>query len=136
MQTAVRLTKLSILLIDERNYRIKGLEKSIVYIRKLADVAVLNKLQIHNSANAVYFSEYKHSRYVSKLWLEERKKLVDHKGKVVEAPGFYHDGEPIGDIIHVYEPQLPLVPELSFLKYREIREEEYIFSRRDDCFRR
>jgi hypothetical protein len=121
-----------IMLIDERLYKINQFRSSGYPIRDLSDVAKINKLQIHNATSAIYFSDFKYSRYVSELWRQEQKTLVDHKGKLVEAPGFYHNGESMGDIIHSFEEQLPLVPKFSFLKYFEIPEREYRFSRRKD----
>jgi uncharacterized protein DUF4238 len=120
----------SIILIDGKVYRIKGLRNSIVKMRNLADVAALNKLEVHNATSAVYFSEYRFSQYVSNLWRQERKRLADHQGKVVEAPGFDENGEPIGDIFHSFQPQLPLIPRLSFLEYRELPAKEYRFGSR------
>jgi hypothetical protein len=121
-----------VMLIDERSYKINKFRSSDYRIRELSDVAQINKLQIHNAASAIYFSDFKYSRYVAELWRQEQEKLVDHKGKIVEAPGYYHNGEALGDILHSFEEQLPLVPKLSFLKYVEVPEREYQFSRRKD----
>ncbi len=120
------------MLIDERAYKIKKLRNSILFIRELRDIAAINKMQIHNAVSAVFFSNLKYSQYVHWIWRQEREKLVDHKGKVVEAPGFDHTGKPIGDIFHSFEEQLPFIPKLSFLEYQEIPEEEYRFSRREE----
>jgi len=122
-----------LMLIDQNSYRIKKLKHNNLSIRNNADVAKINKLQIHNSANAVYFSKYKYKNYVYGLWNQEKSRLQPHEGKVVEAPGFYHTGEPMeGDILHVYEKQLPLVPRFSFLDYEETEENEYKFERRKE----
>lgn len=121
-----------LMLIDERAYKIKKLRNSILPVRNKTDIAAINKLQLHNATSAVYFSNFKYSQYVCGLWKQEKAKLVDHKGKVVEAPGFYHTGEPMGDILHSFEEQLPFMPRLSFIEYQEVREEEYRFSRRGE----
>ena len=120
------------MLIDSRVYKIKKLRNFLVMIRDKKDIAAINKLQIHNAASAVYFSKFKYSQYVCGLWKQEKAKLADHKGKVVEAPGIDHTGEPIGDILHSFEEQLPFIPRLSFLEYQEVPEEQYIFSRREE----
>lgn len=122
----------SVMLVDEKKYRIKGFRKSIVSVRNLSDIAALNKLQIHNATSAVYFSDYKYSGYVSQLWRQEKNRLRDHKDSFAEVPGFDHNGQPLGYIFHSFEPQLPFIPKLSFLRYGEISEEDYTFSRREE----
>jgi hypothetical protein len=121
-----------VMLIDEAAYKIKKFHSSVYSVRNLRDVALINKLQIHNAASAVYFSEHRYSQYATELWRQEKTKLIDHIGKVVEAPGIDHNGEPMGDIIHSFEEQLPLIPKFSFLEYKEMPESEYQFSRRQD----
>ena len=93
----------SIMLLDERAYKIKKFRNSILPVRNLIDIAALNKLQIHNASIAVYFSDYQYSRYASELWRQEMVRLIDHRGKVVEAPCVDHNEEPMGDIVHSFE---------------------------------
>lgn len=121
-----------VMLIDERAYKIKRFRTSRYSVRNLRDISLINRLQIHNSASAVYFSNIKYSQYVEALWQQEKARLIDHIGKVVEAPGIDHNGQPMGDIMHSFEEQLPLVPRFSFLDYREVPEEEYQFGRRKE----
>ena len=121
-----------VMLIDAAAYKLKKLNSSVHSIRNLRDVALINKLQIHNSASAVYFSDFQYSQYVVELWRQEKTRLIDHIGKVVEAPGIDHNGEPMGDIIHAFEEQLPLIPKFSFLEYREVPENEYQFTSREE----
>ncbi|HFQ5357706.1 TPA: DUF4238 domain-containing protein [Vibrio vulnificus] len=121
-----------LILLDVVAYRIKKFREGIYPIRSLADVAALNKLQIHNALSTVYFDDMKYSKYVESLWRDEKSSLCDHQGKVVEAPGFYHDGEDAGDIMHAYEPQLPLIPNLSFLDYKEFDPQEFDFITREN----
>lgn len=123
-----------VMLIDPNSYQIKNLRNYSIPILKSADIDAINRLQIHNAASAVYFSNIKWARYVSGLWKQENKKLVDHKGNVVEAPGFNHDGQPMGDIIHSFEQQLPFIPRFSFLGYQEVPEDKYRFSRREEKY--
>lgn len=121
----------SIMLLDKRTYKIKRFRNSILPVKNFRDIAALNKLQIHNASIAVYFSDYQYSHYISELWREEKARLVNHRGKVVEAPGIDHNGEPMGDIIHSFEEQLPFIPRFSFLEYQELPEKEYRFSMRE-----
>lgn len=99
-------------------------------ITKLEDIAALNKLQIHNANSSVYFSDYKYCGYVSELWRQEKRRLVEHHGYVNLAPGFSHDGEPLGDICHSFEKQLLYIPKFTFLNYQMLPEMKYRFARR------
>jgi len=119
----------AVLLVDTSVYKVKKRNNSVVRVVSHKDIASLNKLQIHNATNAVYFSEFKYSRYVEELWRQESKKLTDHRGMVVEAPGVYANGEPMGDIIHTFDRQLPLIPRLSILQYTESSEDTHELSR-------
>lgn len=119
-----------IMLIDERNYRIKKINDTVLPVTKLEDISALNKLQIHNASSSIYFSDYNHCCYVSELWRQEKRRLVEHQGYVNIAPGFNHNGEPLGDICHSFEKQLPYIPKFSFLKYQMLPEMKYRFARR------
>lgn len=121
----------SIMLIDDRKYRMKNIRGSILAVKDLKDVAALNKLQIHNAFSSVYFSDYQYSDYVKNLWRKEQQRLVEHKGKVFEIPEF-DNGEVASTLIHSFEPQLPFIPKFSFLDYQELPENYYRFSRRDN----
>lgn len=122
-----------VMLIDRNIYKIKKLRGNTLSVRSLQDISMINKLQIHNSVSAVYFSDFKYSQYIKELWQQENDRLVDHVGKVVEAPGYDHNGNSMGDILHFFEEQLPFIPKLSFLAYDEAPEEEecYFINRKD-----
>lgn len=117
--------------LDESVYRIKRRVADFLPLRDLMDVSALNRLQIQNASSAVYFHDYALAPYVVSLWQQERGRLADNRGAVVEAPGFDQHGEPMGDIIHSFEKQLPLIPRLSFLQYVEVPEREHRFMRRE-----
>ena len=57
---------------------------------------------------------------------------MQHNGKVVEAPSIDENSNYAGEIMHAFEEQLPLVPKLSFLRYTELKEYDYAFSRREN----
>lgn len=121
-----------LMLIDVHCYTVKGVRGSKLPLRNLKDVLVLNKLQLHHSSSVIYFHDYHLSNYASEIWRSEKTKLVDHTGKVNQAPGIDESGTAMGDIIHSYEDQLPLVPSFTFLKYSSITENEYVFSTREE----
>jgi hypothetical protein len=127
--------KITLLLFDSACYSVKGARDHQIQIRDLRDVAALNKLQIHAASTCVYFHDKEMERYVKHLWEEEEKSLRNHEGTVIEAPG-YHAGtrDAVGDILHIFEPQLPYRLRLSFLKYQEADERDYRFSLRSDRY--
>lgn len=118
-------SKRCMMLIDKGCYRVRKLKRTTLAVREIDDVSALNKLQIHNATNAVYFCGAQHSDYLGSIWRQERERLTTHEGKVVEAPGYYEDGERLGDIVHFYDEQLNYVPKLSFLSYAEGTEVKY-----------
>jgi len=123
-------TKHCIMLIDEKKYQIKKLHGTVLAIRNLKDLAVLNKLQIHNAFSSIYFSDIQYSEYVKHLWTQEKKNLIELEFKVTEIPEFDNKGELTSYLIHSFEPQLPFIPKLSFLDYQELPEKDYKFNRR------
>lgn len=120
------------MLLDAGVYRLKRQTADFLPVRDLVDVSVLNRLQIQNASFAVYFHDAKFAQYVVSLWQQERARLADNRGVVVEAPGFDQNGQPAGGIFHTFEKQLPLIPRLSFLRYIEMPEREYRFARRQE----
>lgn len=54
------------MLIDEREYKIKGFRSSKYSICDFRGISLINRLQIH--ASAVYFSNIKYGQYVAALW--------------------------------------------------------------------
>lgn len=118
--------------LDESVYQLTRRTADFLPVRDLLDVSILNRLQIQNASSAVYFHDYTFAPYVVSLWRQERPRLADNRGAVVEAPGFDHNGQPMGDIFHSFEKQLPLIPRLGFLRYIEEPEREYRFSRREE----
>lgn len=121
-----------LLLLDPAVYEVQGVSNLKVEIKNNQDVEQLNKLQIHNAFHNVYFSDHRYAEYVKKLWSEERGSLIKAEDKFVEAPGYDQDGNPMGDIIHIYEPLLPFRLNLSFLKFDVVSDEEYKFARRHE----
>ena len=106
------------LLVDAEVYRVRASANNRVSVRDLRDVAALNKLQLHAASGCVYFEEERFSGYVKALWAEEHKRLTKHAGSVAQAPGFdAQTREPLGEIVHAFQPQLAYRPLLSFLKH-------------------
>ena len=127
--------KVSLALVDSDRYTVKRLRDHQVCLHDLRDVAALNKLQIHGASTCAYFHDDAMARYVSHLWEDEGRSLSEHAGKVVEAPGCdANSGEPLGDILHTFQPQLPFHLRLSFLNWQQADEHQYRFSRRSERY--
>lgn len=126
-------SKIGILIIDHIAYNLKGGIKDTFPIKDLKDISALNRLQLHNASNAIYFSDHKLSDYVQSLWSQEKHRLKDHnRGQIKFGPieeTNNGDGS-TSQLLHYYEPQLPFIPKLSFLKYKEISEDDYQFNSR------
>jgi hypothetical protein len=123
-----------LLLLDPEVYQVKKLKENHISVEMKNDVDKLNKLQLHNSLNVVYFPDYRHSDYLRGLWRQEKESLAPLEDRFVEAPGFDHDGNPIGNIVHVYEPLLPFRLKLSFLKHDIVDDNNFKFQRRQEKF--
>lgn len=121
----------AILLLDGSTYGLKGKFFPSKVLRELRDVMEINKLQIHSASSAIYFGSTAYAGYVQELWRQERHRLSNNAGRVVEAPAADHRGELTGnEIMHSYQPQLNFMPNLSFLRYSRHGDDKYVFSRR------
>ncbi len=121
-----------LLLLDPMAYHVYTGHDYIVHVESLDDVNQLNKLQIHNSFKSVYFGDYKFAAYMKSLWVEERSCLAKAEDRFIQAPGYDQSGNPIGDIIHIYEPLLPFRLRLSFLTHDIIGDGDFKFARRHE----
>jgi hypothetical protein len=118
-------------LLDPNCYQVRGGRGSCVQVRDLRDVLALNQLQIHAASNCVYFSDFRFAPYVAEAWRQERKRLTNHTGMVIEAPGRdAATGDSIGDIVHGFQPQLAYPLKLTFLKHEVHGDDGYAFMRR------
>ncbi|WP_457867668.1 DUF4238 domain-containing protein [Pseudomonas aeruginosa] len=123
-------TDQALMLIDESTYTIKGsIRNGIIKLKNLSDLRQLNKLQIHNATSAVYFHDIKYADYVKSLWQETKPKLTNIRGKIYEGP-MRVDGRE-AEVIHTYDQQLPLIPNLTFLKYEEFPADSNFIARRN-----
>ena len=87
-------------------------------IFRIADVSLLNALQIHSAEENVYFSDSSAQTYVREMLSAHRQSLQDHRGGfAIHSPGkVLIDGVPnAGEVLHSFEPQLPITLDLSFI---------------------
>lgn len=124
-----------LMLVDPTCYKIQKIRNNRVQVREFRDVVSLNKLQLHAASSCIYFRDFQYARYVSEIWRQEQQRFRPHAGVVIEAPSFdAKNGEPLGDIVHGFEPQLPFPFSLSFLQHPVLGDEEYRFGRREDMY--
>lgn len=107
-----------VLLYDAAVYTPDYAAAGCIDVFRLADVSLLNALQIHSAEENIYFSDISAETYVHELLFAHRRLLQDHRGKfVIHSPGtVLITGVPnTGEVLHVFEPQLPITLDLSFM---------------------
>ncbi|CAN7677346.1 DUF4238 domain-containing protein [Caballeronia sp. LjRoot29] len=124
----------SLLLLDPAVYRTRGMKRNTIIIRSSRDVISMNKLQLHSASSCVYFHDGSFSGYVAELWRQEQNRIKPSVAKVVETPGFDHDGNPIGDVVHNFQAHLNYRLALTFLEHQTLDDRQYRFSRRGDRY--
>lgn len=122
---------LVLMLIDKKRYTLFDCEKNRIAINNINDVISLNKLQIHNSSNSIYYSNSLFSSKYKEIWLNEKNSLTSNKDALNEYPEYDKTGEMKTKLIHNFEAQLPFFPDFTFLYYEPCNEREYKFSRRE-----
>lgn len=68
-------SKKCILLLDEEKYTGSLIKNYFFDIQNEIDINIINKLQIHNSTNSIYFSDIKNEEYIRNLYIEEKNEL-------------------------------------------------------------
>ena len=112
-------TRTQVLLYDSRVYRPDYSSEGCIDILRKADVSQLNALQIHASWQNVYYADVKCEDYLETLLSLHRPLLQDHRGGfgVYGEGGILIHGIPnVGEVMHIFEPQLPVTLDLSFLQ--------------------
>ncbi len=109
--------KTHLLLYDSAVYSPDYTSAGCIDIFNKPDVSQLNALQSHASQDNVYFSDLAHEEYICELLTAHRALLRNQRGEfVVHGSGeMLIDGRPNeGELLHIFEPQLPVTPDLSF----------------------
>jgi hypothetical protein len=118
-----------LMLIDNQAYSGRYADSLHVDISQPSDVSQLNALQVHNSLDAVYFVDRKHAAYVSDLWQTEKPRVVQPKNRLQFVKAQLVDGS-IADVYHMFEPQLNVGLDLSFIECTPIYPADYRFRHR------
>ena len=105
-----------IMLFDQKVYRLKGLARHQIFVKKLQDVFSLNLLQLQNADSAVYFSSPDDEMYVKLLFESTKNKFTQPMLNIVESESFNPDVTMQDNGAHEFERQLPSIPRLSFME--------------------
>ncbi len=125
----------AILMFDAKAYSGPALMADIVTTSKDSDVWQLNMLQLHHSEHCLYFRDPRSASYVEGLWSTSRRKCKPLLGRMhVHPPGSrLIDGRPNrGELLHVFDPHLPVRLDLSFLKTDSVAAMDYHIRRRSE----
>lgn len=109
-------------LYDPEAYEITGGSASIVIdIHNEEDVHQINKLQMHESYNSVYFGSHIHENYVTALWQEETSRLSRDEKSVTPVPEINLNGMLTGRIVQaISHPEPNFYPDLSFITSKDL----------------
>jgi len=111
-------SRTQVLLYDAAVYTPDYSSAGCIDIIRIADVSLLNSLQIHSAEENVYFSDVNADTCVRAMLSAHPRILPDHRGGfIIHGPGkILIDGVPsTGEVLHIFEPQLPITLDLSFM---------------------
>lgn len=115
-----------LLLIDEKKYYGDLIGNNYFEIKNEFDIDSLNKLQLHHSLNSIYFSDNLSDQYIKKIWKQQKNSFVDLLGHFQNISSVDRYGKKNGEILHMYEEQIPFEMNLSFLKSVDLSNERTI----------
>lgn len=116
-----------VLLYDADVYTPEYSTASCIDIFRISDVSILNALQLHAAEKNIFFSDTSAQAYIRELLSAHRRILQDHQGKFVvhDSGKVLIDGiTNVGEVLHVFEPQLPITLDLSFISTASMRPNE------------
>lgn len=112
-------TKTQLLLFDSAVYECPMSQRHTVELIEESDVAQLNALQVHAAQENIYFVDESSSEYTERLCAAHRSLRQDaHSEFLVHQPNsdILSESARHGELMHIYEPQLPLRVDFSFLR--------------------
>lgn len=120
-----------LLLVDEKKYYGDLIGKGYFEIKNEFDIDSLNKLQLHHSLNSIYCSDNLSEQYIKKIWKQQKNSFVDLFGRFQNLDSVDQYGKKNGEILHMYEEQIPFEMNLSFLKSVDLSNERIIPNHRN-----
>ena len=98
-----------VLLYDDTVYQPDYVASGCVDVFQRADISILNALQVHAAEQNVYFAGTNAASYVRDLLSAHKSRLQDHRGVFVTR------NLNAETTLHIFEAQLPIIPDLSFI---------------------
>lgn len=120
-----------LLLVDEKKYNGDLIGNNYYEIKNEFDINSINKLQLHHSMNSIYFSDNMSDQYIKKIWKQQKSTFVDLLGCFKKINSVDSYGNKNGEILQMYEEQVPFDMNLSFLKSVDLSNERNILNYRN-----
>ena len=102
-------TRTLVLLYDASVYTLDYANSGCVDVFQLADISLLNALQVHAAEENVYFADSNNKSYVHDLLSAHKRHLQNHQGRFIP-----HNSN-TETILQIFEAQLPITLNLSFI---------------------
>jgi hypothetical protein len=115
-----------VMLYDPGTYEIEGTPDFVDVIEK-SDISQLNALQVHSASTAIYFAHRASADYLVDLITAHRPLFKQSHNEFRRWPPgqILIDGKPNDqEVMHMYESQLPLKVDLSFLQTKAMPADE------------
>lgn len=127
LQIFCPLTKnILLLLIDNNLYDIKKDDSSRIFINKDSDVNSINKLQIFNCLDNLYFSRIEDADYVRNLHLEVEDLIKEKEAKLDTVQTKQIDDHSYSEIVRMYfQENINYKLKLSFIKLNRLSSMKY-----------
>lgn len=101
---------------DAAVYGVGGPDSVVIDVVDDNDISQINKLQIHEAKNSIYFGRVDDLEYVKMLWNEEVVNFGSKKRSIDEAPELTAEGYITGrTALSITEPEPNFYPSLSFV---------------------
>ena len=101
---------------DSAVYRVGNSNGIVLEVTDDSDIRQINKLQLHEATNSIYFSRNEDSEYVGMLWKEERNNFEKKQRSIESVPELSLDGYTTGrHVFSISESEPNFYPRLSFV---------------------
>lgn len=115
-----------VMLYDPGTYELRK-DRVLVDLTEASDVAQLNALQVHSAKTAIYFTDQGSDQYLVEMVNAHRSLFKKSNNEFIQWPPgqLLIDGKLAeGEVMHLFESQLPLKIDLSFVRTRSIPPDE------------
>jgi hypothetical protein len=121
-----------VMLSDDNVYKGNQLKSIFIDITERSDISQLNAIQLHHSMNTIYFAYADDEEYITSLWWAHKNRIIPPKIDFRMREGWLVDGKPPeGTLYQIYEPQLNIKLDLSFIECAPAKAKDFKFRRRN-----